>query len=315
MDYNDYDDRKTKGQKIRSAIVVTLSILWILFLVVLVIVRNPKNVRTYFKTVKSEIHFINENSDYQNNQFFQLKEEIEQDNTLKIDKDFKAKYPAIYQILMLNKKEIAKGEVLSFDDNGYFTLAMPYVVSFDNVIADDFVDSDELFGILGLDFISFSYTSKGNNLTFNAPTRFSIRFHKRLDNPSWYVENKDIETKSFKLNFYSLSLLLSSNKEFENLQYTTQLNQPITKKESEKNIISKNFSLYSLEDEREKKINDVKITGNSTGDKYLTFENTVPKGEKQLKLIVNFNDIMYQKFESLKLDFLKDDVNFQVVVN
>lgn len=311
MDYNDFDDRKTKGKRIRSTIVISLSVAWLLFLVILIVIRNPENVRTKFESVKSNVHVMNEKAPDQSNQFIQLNNDFEINKAININEDFKGKYPDVYNIINFNKKEIAKKQVYSFDGNGYFTLAIPYIVSIDSVGADNFVDSDEMYGILGVDLINIGYTVSEDKVTFHSPLRFSLRYYNKVDKERKYVESNYVETKSFKLNFYSLSFLLTSNNEIDKLNYELSLTDPLNKKESEKNLFSNNIKLNINDD---KQLDANVINGNKMGDNYLSFENKIPSGNNQIILKINFDDLMYRKYQSLTIKLNENDA-FAIIAN
>ena len=292
MDYNDFGEEKTKRQKVFSAIGLTLSILWLVVVVLWVIFKTPDNIRSDFAAISSSSHSFSEKADTSKNQFLMLKNELESGKKFTISTDFRQTYPDVYKLLIMSELDISKNVPKAFDQDGYFTLALTYVIS-SHEDEDGIVRADK-----GIDFLMIPYESTDKNglcVTLNQPLKFSLRYNAEADGVVPRVVNEPVSPKRFRLGFYSLSVDFKTKDTIENIGYKARLLHPLTKSESKNLKFSKNISVKGFE-----KLKSSLISGEGVSDTVVERTYALPEPFKNTAtLVINYDDLMYNKMDSI----------------
>lgn len=302
MDYNDYDyGFKSKKQKIKANIRLIIAILFLVCVVVFVIIRMPENVRTDFDPVYSNTHTVGEKKGTGKNEFAVFYEKYSDNDTLLFDEEFKNNYPNIYSLLYLEKKELSKGEVKAFDSDGYFVIARPYEVSRDKDLNGEYYDKDKTYiiGITGVDFYIFKYDI-GENFKIEKPFRFSVRLHSDINTAVPYVERVYVKSDSFRLNFFSLSVEVTDEKDFDEITTNLTLTDGINKSEFENEFFIKQQFVKTTDNQDlisafEKDAFGKR--GDKSAETSFDFSTSVKKAEVGIK----FDDTVYSKFNGFEI--------------
>lgn len=298
MDYNDYDyDFKSKKQKRNANIRLVLAILFIVVMVAWMFINYPENVRTNFGPVYSSAHKIGEKVDNKaENEFVLFKNSTKNDEKIKIDDDFKAKYPNIYSLAKMPKLEISKEKVKTFDENGYFVIAFTYEVERQKDSNGNYYDEGKAYiiGTTGVDFYIFKY-STDKEFSIEKPERFSIRFHENQNELFPYIEKVYVKSESFRLNFYSLSLTVKSEKEIGEINTSVNLESAINKSEAENNFFTTQQFIHSSDNQD--LIGTAEITeGGMRDDTFIKNRFSLKTPMKKIEIGLNFDDAIYNKF-------------------
>lgn len=316
MDYNDYDyDFKTKKQKRNANIRLILAFLFIIIMVVWMFINLPENVRTNFGPVYSSAHKIGEKIDKTaENEFILFKNTSKNDEKIKVDDDFKAKFPQIYSLAKMPKLEISKEKVQSFDENGYFVIAFTYEVERQKDPNGNYYDEGKKYivGTTGVDFYIFKYSTDGE-FSINKPERFSIRLHENQNELFPYIEKVYVKSESFRLNFYSLSLNIKSDKEISEVNTSINLESVINKSEAEKNFFTTQQFINS--NDNQDLIGTAEITdGGKRDDTFIKNRFSLKTPMKEIEIGLNFNDAVYNKFLKYNVSEIKN-ATYTIKVN
>lgn len=313
-EYMDYDDtlydasEHSRGKKIRSWISIIISAAFLLSLVILVIVRLPQNVRTNFQTVKTELHELNKNGDISKNEFMTIHDAFEKDESFNVNSEFKEKFSIIYSIITTPRIDITTSKVMMFDSDGALTLAIPYIVSGDKTVSNDEA-KDQVSGIVGVDFVVLPYSStKDGVVTISAPIRFSMRYYNEKSGMH-YVAGQYVKSDSFKLNFYTLSLITSGD---ENIKYQTvklNLNDAISKS------VADDESAYKTIVAKDGNINEYKLlNGGKRGDTFIEKQLCFAPPTTEVTSSLKFNDYLYSNMKSVEFN-IPVSSKFSISVN
>ncbi len=306
MDYNDTNDFKTAKQKRRSNILFVLSILFMVAVIVFVIVRNPENVRTDFDPVSSSWNTVGQGVEETENEFLAFRSDL-QGKTMTLSDDFRSKYPHVYEILTADRSTLTQNTVQHFDDGRYLTLSIPYVATEDTNYEEQ--GSEYVSGLIGADFTVIEYVSD-NGVSVSAPVRFSVRYHKTQSDSIPFVELYHVESTSFRLNFYTLTLDIQPAAATDTVDCAIDLSDPINKSEFDSDKWAKKINFDSIEAD-----SVMRLGGGERGDTNAQYRYTFESPQKTLKLIMEFDDAMYQKFEKLTVQNLPDGTTFRITVN
>lgn len=317
-EYSDYDDsiydeldHVGKAKKFRSWIPTILSVLFLTSVVIFVIVRMPKTVRTKFDTVTSSEHIVGENGDYNKNEFYKLKSMLDNDETFTVDDKFKEEYPNVYKLIKSSKKDIAQNTVYSFDDDNILTIAQVYIISEDST-AQTSKDDHSVTGNVCVDVVNVKYSSTNDGqITLENPDRFSISYMSSQNAGVNTLSSHYVKSDSFRLNFYTLSVKLISAKKdnYKSVNMTLTLSDAITKEEAENNTFGKAVTLVGSDGKSDKT-----ISGGERGDN--SIEKQLISGDLTTSATVKifFDDVMYRKFDNISVKANKSD-RFAISIN
>ncbi len=314
MDYNDYDyGYSTKKKRIFANIRLVVAILLLLSIVLWVVIREPKNIRTDFSSVYSSSHKISEKIKGEN-EILNFAKSFEIDDTANFSEEFKKNYPIIYDWLYTPKAEIAKNKVKTFDKNGYFAIATTYQVQRDKDTNGKYFDENKkyLVGTTGLDIYLFKYDTK-DDFTVYKPEKISVYLHNGKDDVIPYIERVHIPADRFRLNFYSLSIVVESDQKFSFLNTQLTFESGINKKQYEdeyfsKIVFVKNKSNTSL-------LNEVVVTaGGRRADTYIEHKVECSTDTEYACVGLKFEDTLYNKFESFSVKNLKG-ASYKIKIN
>lgn len=303
MDYNDYSyEFKSKRQKRWANIRLVIAILFLVLVVVWVATNLPENVRTNFEPVYSSAHKIGEKTDKKGNEFVKFNKKFANEEKINFDEDFQKNYPNIYAMARMKKLDIAKEIVSTFDEGGYFVLTRTYQVEREKDANGNYYDTDReyIIGTTGVDFYVFKYGTDGG-FSLEKPERFSIRLHAGQGDLVPYVEKVYVKSESFRLNFYSLSVVVKSENEIEEVRTTVTLDGAIDKREFESNFFSKQQFVKSTENQDLIGIIE-NLDGGQRGDTHLSNRIALKTSMKEIHVGLNFDDAVYNKFDSFKID-------------
>ena len=317
-EYSDYDDsiydeldHVGKAKKFRSWIPTILSVLFLASVVIFVIVRMPKTVRTKFDTVTSSEHTVGENGDYNKNEFYKLKSALDNDETFTVDDKFKEEYPNVYKLIKSSKKDIAQNTVYSFDEDNILTIAQVYIISEDST-AQTSKDDHSITGNVCVDIVNVKYSSTDDGqITLENPDRFSISYMSSQNAGVNTLSSHYVKSDSFRLNFYTLSVKLISAKKdnYKSVNMMLTLSDAITKEEAENNTFGKAVTLVGSDGK-----SDEIISGGERGD--LSIEKQLISGDLATTATVKifFDDVMYRKFDNISVKANKGD-RFAISIN
>lgn len=308
MDYNDYDyEFKTKKHRRNANIRLALAILFIAFVVVWTFTHLPENIRTGFDSVYSSEHTIGEKIDKNSgNEFVLFNNAFKNDEKVNFENDFKEKYPQISALATMKKLDISKEKVLTFDESGYFVIAYTYEVQREKDSNGNYYDEgrEYIVGTTGVDFYIFEYDINGG-FVINKPERFSIRLHAGQNDLVPYIEKVYVKSESFRLNFYSLSVVVKSENEISEIKTTVHLESGINKEEFEDNFFTSQQFVKSIENQD--LIGTIEnIKGGGRGDTYLNSRIALKTPMKEIEVGMNFDDAVYNKFIGYKIDEIKN---------
>lgn len=314
MDYNDYDyGYSTKKKRIYANIRLVVAIVLLLSIVLWVVFREPENIRTDFSSVLSSPHKISEKIKGEN-EILNFAKSFEIDDTANFTEDFKKNYPTIYNWLYMPKAEIAKNKVKTFDNNGYFAIASTYQVQRDKDTNGKYFDENKkyLVGTTGLDIYLFKYDTK-DDFTVYKPEKISVYLHNGEDDVIPYIERVHISADRFRLNFYSLSIVVESDETFDSLFTTLDLESGINKKQYEQEYFNgisfvNNASNVSLLGKK------ITISGGKLGDTHLTQKLECSTETDYACVGLKFEDVLYNKFESYSIGNIKG-ATYKIKVN
>lgn len=315
MDYNDYDyEFKNKRQKRNANIRLILAILFLVFVVVWTFTHLPENVRTSFGPVYSSEHKVGEKAQTKENEFVKFNGQFKNDQKTNFDDDFKKDYPNIYTLAKMPKLDIAKEKVQTFDEGGYFVIAYTYEVERQKDINGNYYDEGKTYivGTTGVDFYIFKYNSNGG-FSVEKPERFSVRLHANKDDLVPYIEKVYVKSESFRLNFYSLSVVVESDKELSETLTTLTLESGINKDEFEDNFFTKQQFVKSAENQDLIGTTEL-LDGGQRGDTTLKNRIALKTPSKSIEVGLNFDDSVYSKFESFSLPAI-DGATYKIKVN
>lgn len=315
MDYNDYDyEYKSKKQKRNANIRFAIAVLFIIFVVVWTITHLPENVRTGFKPVYSSSHKIGEKQSNKNNEFTKFDKAFELNTKVNFDDDFKQKYPEISSLVKTPKLEIAKGKVKTFDTGRHFILASVYEVERQKDANGNYYDDGLTYivGTTGVDFYVFEYDTS-ESFIINKPERFSIRLHSKKDELMPTIEKVYVQSESFRLNFYTLSVIVESKNTLTNIQTKLNLESGINKSEFDKNFFTKQHFVKSNENQNLIKTIE-NIGGGQRGDTMLKTHISLLAEVNYAQVGIEFNDTVYNKFLSFEIPEFKN-ATYKIKVN
>lgn len=315
MDYNEYNyDFKSKKEKIRANIRLIIAIVFLVATVIFVIVKLPNNTRTKFGPVYSKSHSIGEQKSSERNEFYEFYKTYKDNDTINFNDEFEAKYPKTFSLLRTSKLDLTKDKVYSYDIGGYFVIAKPYEVSRDKDSNGNYYDEEKeyIVGVTGVDFYIFKYDTK-NAFTVFMPERFTLYLHSGNSDLVPFVQRTYVKSSSFKLNYYSLSITVSSEKEFENISATLNLKEGINKSEFENKFFTKKMFVKSKSNQDI--INSVeKFSGGRRGDKFIINKYDLSTPVKNAEVGTEFDDTFYAKFKSLQVES-KANSTYKIKVN
>lgn len=315
MDYNDYDyEFKSKKKKVYANIRLIVAILFIIFVVVWTFTHLPENVRTSFDSVYSSAHTIGEKQAVSENEFVGFNSEFENDKKVNFDDKFKKEYPQIYSLAKMPKLDITKEKVQTFDDGNNFVLAYTYEVERQKDANGNYYDEGKKYivGTTGVDFCVFEYSTDGKFL-ISKPERFSIRLHAEQDSLVSYVEKVHVSSESFRLNFYSLSVVINLENEFDEIYTNIGFESGINKSEFENDFfIKKQFAKSSANQDLIGTIEN--IEGGQRGDTYIFSRIALKTPMKQVEVGLNFDDSVYNKFLEYSISEIKN-ATYTIKVN
>ena len=315
MDYNDYDNgEKTKRQKILSTISCILSAAFLIFITVWTFTHLPENVRTKYGPVYSSAHTIGEKSKKVYNEFLDFDKNFELDKTIVVDENFKEKYPKIFSLAKATKLDLAEKSVKTYDLGEYFVIATAYEVDRQTDANGNYYDEGKKFitGTVGVDFYLFKY-SITDGFEIKMPERFSIRFTENSTDIVPTIQKVYVESDSFRLNFYSLSILVESKHEFNKVYTDLNLLEGINKEEFEKQFFIKSQFVKSVENQD--LINLIETTnGGERGDKGISSGISLSTPIKTAEIGLNFEDSTYNKFSSFKVSAIKN-ATYKIKIN
>lgn len=316
MDYNDYDyGYKTRRKKIFANIRLVIAILFIVGAVVFTITNLPDNVRTDYDPVYSSTHKIGEKIKTETNEFVSFNKKFKDEDMVNFNADFEKEYPEIYKLAHMPKKEITKQKVKTFDNgDGYFVLAYTYEVTRQKDANGNYYDDDKeyIIGTTGVDFYIFKYDLT-DALTIYKPERFSIRLYTGQNDLVPYIQKVYISSDRFRLNFYSLSVVVQSDSEFSELTSTVSFESGINKSQYDNEFFTKQQFIKS--DDNQDLIGKYNTTdGGQRGDMLVENEFLIKSPVKKAIIGINFDDAVYNKFASYKLSGVKGAV-YTIKVN
>ena len=315
MDYNEYNyDFKSKKEKRHANIRLVIAIVFLISVVVFVIVRLPDNVRTSYGPIYSKTHSVGEKKSTQRNEFYEFNKTYKDNSIINFDNYFKQKYSQIYSLVKTKKLELTKDKVYSYDQGNYFVIAKPYEVSRDKESNGNYYDNDKeyIIGITGVDFYIFKYDTV-DGFTVYMPERFSIYLHSGNSDLVPYIQKTYVKSSSFKLNFYSLSVAVSSKNEFDDINTTLSLKEGINKSEYNDNFFSKKSFIKSKANQNLVGTSET-VAGGGRGDKFIKNKFDLSTPVKYSQVGVEFDDTFYAKFESLKINN-NDKWTYKIKVN
>ena len=321
MDYNDdiygdngVNDKKAKRKKRWSNIRLCLSILFLIAVVVLVVVRMPENVRTHFDPVYSSKHKVGEEIKQAENEFVKFNKTFENNQSINFDEQFKKDYPEIASLVRMKKLDIAKERVVSFDKNGYFTIAIVYEVSRQTDPNGNYYDEDKeyIVGTTGVDFYTFKYDTT-DGFSFEKPERFSVRLHAGANDLVPFVEKVYVKSESFRLNFYQLSVVIKAEQKIESVSSELLLEDGINKEQYQKNTFVEQQFVKSTDNQVLSDKYEI-LAGGERGDDYLLTKHLLKTPMEQLEFGIEFDDTLYNKFKSFKVENIKN-ATYTIKVN
>ncbi len=315
MDYNDYDGgEKTKRQKILSNISCILSAAFLIFIVVWTFTHLPENVRTKFGPVYSSAHKVGEKVEKTQNEFLEFDKNFEVDKIVVVDDEFKKTYPKIYSIARATKLDLSEKSVKTYDLGEHFVIATAYEVKRQKDANGNYYDNGKKYitGTVGVDFYIFEYSSK-DGFEIKMPERFSLRFTKNSTDLVPTIQKVYVESDSFRLNFYSLSILVESKDEFKKVNTDLNLLEGINKQEFEKRFFIKSQFVKSVENKDLINLIETK-GGGERGDKFVTSSISLATPVKVAEIGLNFEDSTYNKFSSFKVSAI-ENATYKIKVN
>ena len=120
-----------------------------------------------------------------------------------------------------------------------------------------------------------------------------------------------VESESFRLNFYSLSVVVESETEFNGVKTTLNLQEGINKKEYEKQTFVK--TQFAKSKEQKDLIKTYFAENTERGDKKITTTFNI-QNTNYAEVGIEFDDALYNKFESFKIDEIKN-ATYKIKVN
>ena len=314
MDYNDYDyGYSTKKKRIFANIRLVVAIVLLLSIVLWVVFREPENIRTDFSSVLSSPHKISEEIKGKN-EILNFANSFDIDDTENFSEEFKKNYPTIYNWLYTPKAEIAKNKVKTFDSNGYFAIASTYQVQRDKDTNGAYFDENKkyLVGTTGLDIYLFRYDTK-DDFTVHKPEKISVYLHNGKDDVIPYIERVHIPADRFRLNFYSMSVVVESEEKFNFLDTQLTLESGINKKQYESEYFSKIVFLNGKSNTS--LLNEVVVTsGGKRADAYIEHKVECSTDTEYACVGLKFEDELYNKFESFSVKNLKG-ATYKIKIN
>lgn len=301
MDYQDHGDQpKTKTGRIAGRIVCILSALWLIFLVVWVFVRSPENVRTDFDPVQGEQHSVSQPPAQTDNPFLKLKEGLDAGNAYTLNDAFRTDFPDIVDLITKSSTELSKNQIYTYDHGASLTLALPYVAT----KTEQNEDTGSVRGVIGLDVLILPYETGDGSLLIGAPVRYSAQYDTSDPDQPYLLTLREFSAERFRLNFYTLSVQLAGSVA-QTLDYTADLSVPLTKDEAEHNKIADHITVNG---------EPAQITGgNQTSDTAISGRFSLNSGTQTV--LIDYNDLLYRKFSSIRLMPQQPDTNFIIIIN
>lgn len=316
MDYNDYDGgEKTKRQKILSTISCILSAAFLIFIVIWTFTHLPENVRTNFEPVYSSAHKTDEPEKASRNAFLEFNSAYSEGEKVVVDKDFKSNaYRKIYELTQVSKLDLAKDKIDTFNIGNTFVVVRTYEVERQKDANGHYYDEnkDTIIGTLGFDVLIFEFDTK-DGFVINNPKRFSMRYHNKINDLVPTIEKVYVESESFRLNFYSLSIVVESENEFDKVYTNLNLSEGINKKEFENQFFVTSQFAKSKENKDLMNLIETK-KGGERGDKFVSSAVSLSAPIKFAEIGINFDDAFYNKFSSFKVDAI-ENATYKIKVN
>lgn len=316
MDYNDYDyDFKNKRQKRNADIRLILAILFIAVMVIWMFVRMPENVRTGFEPVYSSAHKIGEKAENSaSNEFVLFNKNFKNDEKINFDSDFKEKYPEISALAKTPKLDISKKKITAFDKNGYFVIATAYEVERQKDSNGNYYDEGKEFviGTTGVDFYIFPYSTDGG-FSISKPERFSVRLYANQNDLVPYIEKVYVKSESFKLNFYSLSLVVEADENISEVNTSVEFESVINKQEAEKNFFTSQQFVKSSDNQDLIGTAEI-LQGGKRDESFIKNRFVLKTPMKKAEIGLNFNDAVYSKFFKYSVSEIKN-ATYTIKVN
>jgi len=315
MDYNDVEiGYKSKKHKIFSSIRFYISIIFLLFIVIWTFTHLPENVRTKFGPVYSSAHKVGEQKVKSRNAFLEFNSAFSVDEKVNVDKEFKSgRFDAILKLTQVSKLDLAKDKIDTFNIGDTFVVVKTYEVERQKNANGSYYDenSDKIIGTLGFDVLIFKFdTTEG--LVIEKPERFSIRYHNKINQLVPTIEKVYVNNESFRLNFYSLSVVAESKNGIDNVKTTLNLSEGINKQEYENQTFVKNQFVKTKENKD--LIKTILTEDGNRGDRKVCNTITLNQNATYAEIGINFNDNLYNKFLNFKVETEKQ-VTYKIKVN
>jgi|GEM_PF-4337129 len=287
MDYNDdFEKPRTKAKKIRSIFSVVLCLVFLIGLYLYTVIKNPRFVSMGFGTVTSgNLQFYFKKEENQWMEFYNIINEASEKGTILANTDFAKMFPDINWLLNVTNKKI-KEEPYIYKTNSSIAVAAPYIS-----------DRDETARYI--DVLVFNYDGMNiggcASVFIDTPLRFTVCYNSDEN----IISLKETDKKNFRLGFFSLTVILKKIDNPANTVCLVSLNSPITQEEYDSDF-SKNIQfiggiLRSSEETFLSYGNKMIVKGAETGSLYSEYSNKLD----QLKLVIEFDDLMHDRFENL----------------
>ena len=325
MDYNQHHEEKkiTKGKKIRSWIIMGFSAAWLIVLAVWAFTASPDNIRIRFAAKTGNFQRFNNLSD-ETNEFAEFYTYLNSENSpeeVKMDSVFEEQYPEVYKLLV-RSAHLYEREPYAYDGGNCLAVVLPYAMQ----SAGNYKGVDVLL-IPYSGGVSFSEESEKTAYTLKISEliRYRIKYDYtklQTDAPeNRIITRENLDPKRFKLNFYKLTLNIEAADVIYDAFYKAQCTAPISNKESES--ISKNIKIKGNEKTAGKTLSGGEdetagiIAKSYSEDVFALGENKITS----YSLVIDFNDIMYDKFQSIILETIVKNANktdnsgFSITVN
>lgn len=315
MDYNDVEiGYKSKKHKIFSNIRFYIAIIFLLFVVIWTFTHLPENVRTGFDSVYSSSHKIGEEKVESRNAFLEFNSAFSVDEKVNVDKEFKSgRFDAILKLTQVSKLDLAKDKIDTFNIGDTFVVVRTYEVERQKDANGKYYDenTDKIIGTLGFDVLIFEFDTTDGFVVRN-PKRFSMRYHNKINQLVPTIEKVYVDNESFRLNFYSLSVVVESENKITDAKTTLNLEEGINKQEYENQTFVKNQ--FAKTKENKDLVKTLLTEGGNRGDKKVFNTITFNENTSYAEIGINFNDNLYNKFSYFKVE-AEDQATYKIKVN
>lgn len=313
MDYDDsiydnLDHNESCARKIRSWISVILSAIFLISIIVFVVVRMPKTVRAKFDTVTTDTHTVGETlKPLEDNEFYKLYTALD-NGTVKYNDSMKKLYPTAYNIVTDSLDSANQNKIYHYDMNGTLIIAQNRSLKKEDKTSNGSNNEKNESCKVMVDVLMVPY-SGDDIITVSMPIRYTIGCYTGTGTD--FISSEYVKSDIFGLNFYSISIKIKSgsSENIKTLDAALNFTDGITKSEAENNILYDKLTISGGDDK-----NYVLVSGGTRGDTKIEKRLATDDVSTEAKIKVDFDDIMYRKFESVSVKAYAKDT-YSVGVN